>query len=393
MRRFRLALVLGLMLLSFGPAEASVSPKDAVDDLLFIHHSSGANWLAGGLRNALLAKDYIHGQNEIYYGTVVPPDPGRPRSQGNVPGDNTNMNHWILWFNDYLSAIKSQGATAGTNRIIMFKSCFPISGVGSVGSEPGDPFSADQTLANYKALYRHPAGPGNVYTRNGITYRPLEDIFAANPDRLFIPVTAPPLDYGATNDADARRARQFNNWLKNEWLKSYNAAHPGLNNVAVFDWFDVLANPDDALSYPNRLKASYGGQSGDSHPNAAANAYSTKLFASDPDNFLDRTWSAFKSGTAQPAPPPKPVPVVSSPFRFQLGFKALADQVPSVVGEPLESEQWGANGDSLQQTTTGLMVWRKSDNWTAFTNGSRSWINGPYGVQERSNGERFEWEK
>ena len=50
------------------------------------------------------------------------------------------------------------------------------------------------------------------------------------------------------------------------------------------------------------------------------------------------------------------------------------------------------NGDGLQRTTTGLMVWRKADNWTAFTNGSRTWVNGPFGVMERANTERFDWE-
>lgn len=77
---------------------------------------------------------------------------------------------------------------------------------------------------------------------------------------------------------------------------------------------------------------------------------------------------------------------------FRLGFRALADQIPDVIGESQEDEHWGANGDSLQQTTTGLMVWRKADNWTAFTDGSRTWINGPYGVQVRGNNERFAWE-
>ena len=78
--------------------------------------------------------------------------------------------------------------------------------------------------------------------------------------------------------------------------------------------------------------------------------------------------------------------------QFKLGFKALADQVPGVVGAPIEDEHWGDNGDSLQQTTTGLMAWRKADNWTAFTNGSRTWINGPFGVMERGNDDRFDWE-
>jgi hypothetical protein len=39
------------------------------------------------------------------------------------------------------------------------------------------------------------------------------------------------------------------------------------------------------------------------------------------------------------------------------------------------------------------MAWRKADNWTAFTNGSRTWVNGPFGVMERDNEERFDWEK
>src|SRR5512133_1840887 len=78
--------------------------------------------------------------------------------------------------------------------------------------------------------------------------------------------------------------------------------------------------------------------------------------------------------------------------QFNLGFKALADQIPGVAGSPTEEEHYGANGDSLQQTTTGLMAWRKADNWTAFTNGARTWVNGPFGVMERANEERFEWE-
>lgn len=79
-------------------------------------------------------------------------------------------------------------------------------------------------------------------------------------------------------------------------------------------------------------------------------------------------------------------------FEFKLGFKALADQIPQIAGQPLEDEHWGPNGDSLQRTTTGLMVWRKADNWTAFTNGAETWLNGPGGLQTRPNGQRFCWE-
>jgi hypothetical protein len=78
---------------------------------------------------------------------------------------------------------------------------------------------------------------------------------------------------------------------------------------------------------------------------------------------------------------------------FQLGFKAIADQIPQVVGPCLEDEHADPqNGDALQRTAGGLLVWRKADNFTAFTDGYRSWVNGPVGLQQRLNTEAFEWE-
>ncbi len=97
-------------------------------------------------------------------------------------------------------------------------------------------------------------------------------------------------------------------------------------------------------------------------------------------------------GTALAVPIAQVAQLAPSEQLFKLGFKALADQIPDVVGQPLEEEHWGPNGDSLQQTTRGLMVWRKADNWTAFTDGSTTWVNGPSGIQARSNGESFSWE-
>src|SRR5919202_271448 len=79
--------------------------------------------------------------------------------------------------------------------------------------------------------------------------------------------------------------------------------------------------------------------------------------------------------------------------QFLLGFAALHDQLPGVVGACAGDEQHhGDNGDALQQTVNGLLVWRNSDNWTAFTNGYQTWINGPLGIQQRLNAQRFWWE-
>ena len=78
---------------------------------------------------------------------------------------------------------------------------------------------------------------------------------------------------------------------------------------------------------------------------------------------------------------------------FKLGFKALRDQIPEVVGDCQGNEHFNLdNGNAEQRTSGGLLVWRKADNWTAFTDGRTTWLNGPLGLQSRPNGERFAWE-
>ncbi|MGH2461531.1 MAG: DUF4232 domain-containing protein [Chloroflexota bacterium] len=80
--------------------------------------------------------------------------------------------------------------------------------------------------------------------------------------------------------------------------------------------------------------------------------------------------------------------------QFVLGFATLHSLIPGIVGQCLENEHHNpVNGDALQATTNGLLVWRKSDNFTAFTDGFRSWVNGPFGVQTRLNSQRFSWEQ
>ena len=76
-------------------------------------------------------------------------------------------------------------------------------------------------------------------------------------------------------------------------------------------------------------------------------------------------------------------------------LKALIDEAegPDKVGACLESRHVNPeNGDGLQQTAGGLLVQRAADNRAAFTDGYRTWINGPNGLQARLNTEQFDWE-
>jgi hypothetical protein len=77
------------------------------------------------------------------------------------------------------------------------------------------------------------------------------------------------------------------------------------------------------------------------------------------------------AATAPAAAPPAPAGIGCG---FTLGFRALREHIPGLVGGCLENEHHNpANGDGLQRTSGGLLVWRKSDNFTAFTDGFRSW--------------------
>ena len=84
---------------------------------------------------------------------------------------------------------------------------------------------------------------------------------------------------------------------------------------------------------------------------------------------------------------------VSPHCYFQFDMRLLRSEIPNQVGDCLENQHYNPeNGDTLQRTTGGLMVWRKTDHVVAFTDGSRTWAHGPNGLETRSNDQRFEWE-
>ena len=79
--------------------------------------------------------------------------------------------------------------------------------------------------------------------------------------------------------------------------------------------------------------------------------------------------------------------------QFQLGFRQLRDQIPSVVGTCLENERRDLPSvNVVQATTRGLLVYRPADSSVQFTDGRTTWVHGPSGVQSRPNDRRFTWE-
>lgn len=83
-------------------------------------------------------------------------------------------------------------------------------------------------------------------------------------------------------------------------------------------------------------------------------------------------------------------PVSAAGCEIVLGFKTLAGAVPA-VGVCLDDAVYDADG-ARQHTTGGLLVWRRADGFTAFTDGANTWVMEPHGVQRRPNQDRFCWE-
>ena len=85
---------------------------------------------------------------------------------------------------------------------------------------------------------------------------------------------------------------------------------------------------------------------------------------------------------------PAPALAQTAPFcrpgespQFTFGFAALKMQLGPTMGEPIEcAHPNSANGDVIQNTTTGLSFWRKSTNTPTFTDGWRHWGLTPAGM-------------
>ncbi len=275
--------------------------------LIFIHHSTGENWLADGngeLGIALKNNNYFVSDTNYGWG----PD---------SIGDMTDTGQWWTWFRGpssttYLNALYTEFDQHSSysrlaidpdpsrqNEVIMFKSCFPNSQISgnpndppTTGSNPlrGQSAGSAMTVANVKGIYKD-----------------LITFFAAHQDKLFVLIVPPPLANGATDASHAANARAVADWLVSNWLKNYNH-----DNVAVFDFFNVLTSnggspgindlgkaggnhhrwwnsgiqhsrtvSSDFLAYPT----------GDSHPSRAGNLKATGEFI-DLLNLYYHRWTA-----------------------------------------------------------------------------------------------------
>ncbi|MCJ7734853.1 MAG: hypothetical protein MUP11_09920 [Anaerolineales bacterium] len=322
------------------------APPSRVVKLIFIHHSTGENWLTDGYGDL----GQTLGENNYYVSDT---------NYGWGPdgiGDRTDIPDWTEWFSSdqtpvYMQALFSEGDQradytrtrpdpGGENEIILFKSCFPNS---DLEGNPDDPPSADGWLSVGHAKY---------------VYNEILGFFEGHPEKLFIVITAPPL----SDRSNAANARAFNQWLVNDWLRENDYPY---NNVAVFDFYNVLTGNDghhtfedgqeihqvasrDTLKYP----------SVDDHPSKKGSQKATEEFIPLLNYFYNR-WQA-------DAPVPLPAQAEENtgqePGEAELNQPLVATAelsglIDNFEGEPpTETNGWEAYWDEGTQSSLACGV-------------------------------------
>jgi hypothetical protein len=325
-----------------GSTQIDPSPPAEPVRLIFIHHSTGENWLSdynGGLGLSLRDNNYYVSDTNYGWGP-------------NSIGDQTDIGHWWLWFrgpdsNDYMNSLYAESdphceysrlpeSPGGDNEIVMFKSCFPNSALQGDPSDPVPPIASNPLLGQDSGSEYH-----TVANAKGI-YIDLLEYFRNHQEKLFIVITAPPL----SDPGYSGNARAFNQWLVNDWLDGYP-----YSNVFVFDFYNVLTtnggspNVNDlgwiagnhhrlwsgAISHsfdgdPSHNVLAY--PTGDDHPSQAGNLKATGEFVT----LLNVAYHKWKE--TPPAPPT---------WTTLAGYLTSS---PSVITDGMgRTEIWAKGGD------------------------------------------------
>ncbi|MBN1583610.1 MAG: hypothetical protein JXA89_23085 [Anaerolineae bacterium] len=241
----------------------SAAERGGYTNVIFLHHSTGRGLIVQGNVRALLTERgyqfWDHDYNDI---GLTRPDGTLTGAHYRIPGalgrGNTDVDGLVKLFSQPVTDPPTNAfSRLLQHEIVVFKSCFPNSAIKS-----------DEMQEQFQTWYLQ-----------------MRDVMDQHPDRLFILVTSPPLHPRQTNGEEARRARAIADWLKSD---AYLAGR-GHKNVFVFDFFDLLADPDE-----NTLRAAYqlDREKPDSHPNQLANETIGPLFV----QFIDDAVQAFRGG-------------------------------------------------------------------------------------------------
>jgi len=254
---------------------SNVMSQAGNQQIIFLRHSTGGNLFQKG-RVAKWFADY-NSANGTSYNISMRAYPDSPYSWKNYPYD-----YWNLWVNPRGPAnpknpnIDTVENLAHNYDVIIWKHCFPGADIQPDTGSPSVSSSAKR-IENYKLQYR--------------AIRAKLDSF---PDTIFIVWTLAPLHRLKTTPKEALRARQFVDWVRNEWLTEDKKSHP---NIFIFDFWKYVAEDPLTISHPNGetntllYKYEISHTRNDSHPNTLANQTVGPIFAQRIVDVIERFYS------------------------------------------------------------------------------------------------------
>lgn len=213
--------------------------------IVFLHHSTGGVIINANSSRILRKLGFQVGMNKLFsnynkqngtsYSFTAQHFPkASPYGWNNYPFDYYNI--WVknAGENNYLKEPTLEILTKEYD-VIIFKHCFPVSNIAESDSFPSID-SAKKTVENYK-----------------LQYQALKEKLHQFPDTKFLLWTGAALVQGATNEAEALRAKEFFTWVTTEWDQ------PG-DNIYIWD-FKALETEGGLYLKPENAVSVY-----DSHP-------------------------------------------------------------------------------------------------------------------------------
>lgn len=179
------------------------------EKIILLRHSTGQMIYDGGVESFVADYNSAHGTSFQVSASKKYP------SGGNYPYDwwNIIVNGSQNFKTDYVNKYD----------VISWKSCYPGA---DVLNESGTPNIASRrkTIGNYKLQFRAIRNKMDQY-----------------PNKVFLVWTLTPRPSFKTTPEKARRAREFVDWIRDEWLQEDGKEHP---NIFIFDMFGLSTDPN-----------------------------------------------------------------------------------------------------------------------------------------------------